>query len=93
LNSNNGIKFIFLSNLLELLQFYKCLDSIGIIHIKSLEKMKVHYAPRAKVCPISSPAQHMGWLGLGWQPTAKKQGALADGTGRWRPVDSVDGGR
>jgi hypothetical protein len=37
----------------------------------------VHCAPWAKVCPASSPAQHMGWLGLGWQPIAKKQRSLA----------------
>jgi hypothetical protein len=30
----------------------------------------------------------MGWLGLGWQPTARSRGASADGTGQRRPVDS-----
>jgi hypothetical protein len=46
--------------------------------------MKVHYAPWAKVRLASSPAQHMGWLGLGWQPIAKKQGSLAvDASWRW----------
>jgi hypothetical protein len=30
----------------------------------------------------------MGWLGLGWQPTARSKGASADGTGWRRSVDS-----
>jgi hypothetical protein len=30
----------------------------------------------------------MGWLGLGWQPTARSRGALADGAGWRRPIDS-----
>jgi hypothetical protein len=55
--------------------------------------MKVHCAPWAKVCPVSSPAQHMGWLALGWQPTAKNRGALADGTVWRHSVDSVNGRR
>jgi hypothetical protein len=54
--------------------------------------MKVHCAPWAKVCPASSLAQHMGWLSLGWQPIAKKQGSLAVDapwrrSGRLRPAD------
>jgi hypothetical protein len=30
----------------------------------------------AKAYLASSPAQELGWLGLGWQPTAKSRGAL-----------------
>jgi hypothetical protein len=31
----------------------------------------------------------MGWLSLGWLPTARSKGASVDDAGRWRPVDSA----
>jgi hypothetical protein len=53
------------------LYFYQiCLNYYNFLNVwtlfESLEKMKVHCAPWAKVYLASSPAQHIGWLGLGW---------------------------
>jgi hypothetical protein len=44
LNSNNGIEFIFLSNLFVLLQILEGLNYLNLIQTNGLKKVKVHYA-------------------------------------------------
>jgi hypothetical protein len=85
LNSNNGIKFIFLSKLLELLQISKCLNSIGIIQIKSGEKRKM------LLCLWASPLLHLAQLGNMAQPTpASRPMAEAGEALPWHAVVAAD---
>jgi hypothetical protein len=44
LNSNNGIEFIFLSNLFVLLQISGGLNYLNLIQTNGLKKVKVHCA-------------------------------------------------
>jgi hypothetical protein len=44
LNSNNGIEFIFLSNLFVLLQISEGLNYLNLIQTNGLKKVKVHCA-------------------------------------------------
>jgi hypothetical protein len=80
LNSNNGIKFIFLSNLLELLQISKCYNSLGIIHIKLGKKEKA-IVPLGQPTSASSPARQQGPASSGLKAHGRSKGGTS--MARW----------
>jgi hypothetical protein len=79
--------FIFLSNLLELLQISKCLVSIGTIHIKSGEEKK----GKMLLCLWASPLPHLAQLGNMVQPALTSR--PMDEAGEVLPWHAGGGGR
>jgi hypothetical protein len=82
--------FIFLSNLLELLQISKCLNSIGIIHIKYGGKEKA-IVPLGQPTSASSPTQQHGPASPGLKAHGRSRGGAAMARWWWQSADSGKG--